>query len=164
MRERLLRATMESIEIPHARDFGGRLFPPGVRAESAPEIGDWVVTHREALLEFMARDGAPSIPLSVPWGCPRFPTRIRSRMPIGSHLPTGSFPPTRPPRTCRSFFTTKWRRHHGPRVPCSSSVNSRRPRVALRPYVDPISCGNIFANATPYLRLTAKTRGCATPT
>ena len=49
---------MDSIEIPHARDFGGRLFPPGVRAESAPEIGDWVVTYREALLEFMARDGA----------------------------------------------------------------------------------------------------------
>ncbi len=49
---------MESIEIPHARDFGGRLFPPGIRAQEDSEIRDWVARHRKVLLAHMASDGA----------------------------------------------------------------------------------------------------------
>ena len=49
---------MNTFEIPQAKNFGGRLFPSGLQADGSPEIRDWVKTHRQALLEHMATDGA----------------------------------------------------------------------------------------------------------
>ena len=49
---------MNTFEIPQAKNFGGRLFPSGLQADGSPEIRDWVKTHRPALLEHMATDGA----------------------------------------------------------------------------------------------------------
>jgi alpha-ketoglutarate-dependent taurine dioxygenase len=49
---------MKSIEIPDAKSFDGRPFPPVVAPENCPDIRIWVAAHRVALLERMAGEGA----------------------------------------------------------------------------------------------------------
>lgn len=49
---------MKSIEIPTAKTFDGRAFPPAVAADGAPGIRKWVRMNRAFLLQKMAGDGA----------------------------------------------------------------------------------------------------------